>query len=166
MITREPIDCFGYTIFCDDIREEVSGKTSFVGAYGARLFVHGSFPVTLPKFAMSIAYYQKTDSVNLPLRIVVFVPGDPSDKPSIEFEQSAEDASGAIQEAQESRKKIPGAEGGIMVTHANLVFAPFVINEAGVIRVRAVRGDELIRLGSLGVYLHPAAATQTPTPKL
>lgn len=41
------------TIFCDDIRHEVAGKLSYIGAYGPRLFVP-SFPITLPKLCLAI----------------------------------------------------------------------------------------------------------------
>jgi hypothetical protein len=41
------------TLFCDDIRQEVGGKLSFIGAYSGGLFVEG-FPVTLPRLCLFV----------------------------------------------------------------------------------------------------------------
>jgi hypothetical protein len=41
------------TLFCDDIRQEVGGKLSFIGAYSGVLFVVG-FPVTLPRLCLFV----------------------------------------------------------------------------------------------------------------
>lgn len=40
-------------IFCDDIRQEVGGKLSYIGVYGRRLIV-SQFPATLPKFFVAL----------------------------------------------------------------------------------------------------------------
>lgn len=39
------------TLFCDDIREEVSGKMTLVGVYGPNLLVQ-SFPAKIPKLCL------------------------------------------------------------------------------------------------------------------
>lgn len=39
---------YGVTIFCDDVREEVSGKQTLVGVYGPELHYTGGFPAKLP----------------------------------------------------------------------------------------------------------------------
>lgn len=36
------------TLFCDDIRHEISGKASLMGTYGADMYVP-DFPITIPK---------------------------------------------------------------------------------------------------------------------
>jgi len=41
------------TIFCDDVRHELGGKLSYMGAYNGVLFVP-AFPVTLPKLCLVI----------------------------------------------------------------------------------------------------------------
>lgn len=48
VIVSEPIFC---AIFCDDIREEVTGKTTIVGAFGTDLQVR-QFPAFIPKLGM------------------------------------------------------------------------------------------------------------------
>ena len=41
------------TIFCDDIRDEVSGKVTYVGTYMSHLYAK-NFPLSLPKFCIAI----------------------------------------------------------------------------------------------------------------
>jgi hypothetical protein len=45
-----------FGIYCDDIRHEVSGKTSLVGCYGPTLFVR-KFPTSLPKLCFHFTIY-------------------------------------------------------------------------------------------------------------
>ena len=47
------MDRYLQTIWCDDIRHEMSGKISYIGVYSSILFVP-SFPITLPKLCVSI----------------------------------------------------------------------------------------------------------------
>ncbi|TKA90374.1 DUF6941 family protein [Halopseudomonas bauzanensis] len=42
------MDRHAHVLYCDDIRHELGGKITFVGAYGASLLVN-EFPVTMPK---------------------------------------------------------------------------------------------------------------------
>ena len=42
-----------HTTFCDDIRQEIGGKLSFIGIYGTTLYAQ-SFPLTLPKLCLAI----------------------------------------------------------------------------------------------------------------
>jgi len=51
---------FEYFIICDDIREEVGNKMSFMGVYGPDIFVP-SFPFVFPLLCMAI-YYSNTKS--------------------------------------------------------------------------------------------------------
>ena len=44
----------------------------------------------------------------------------------------------------------------------NLLFSPIVIKQEGMMRVRMIRGDTMIRLGSLIIRVHPPA-TERPS---
>ena len=44
----------GYTIFCDDIRHEITGKTTLVGKYDSAMIVSGDLPVTIPQICASV----------------------------------------------------------------------------------------------------------------
>src|SRR5262249_39756655 len=100
MITADSPEAFGYTIFCDDIRIEVGGKLTYVGVYTGRMFVHGSFPVTVPKLALGITYMQRHDKLVWPITYWIFLPGDGEDKPSIIAEMPEESAGDAIAASQ------------------------------------------------------------------
>ena len=44
-----------YAIICDDIRQEISNKLSFIGIYGKDIFV-SKIPFTFPKLCFAILY--------------------------------------------------------------------------------------------------------------
>lgn len=48
--------CHLEVIYCDDIRQEVGNKNSYMGVYAGDLFVE-AFPVTLPKFCIQANVY-------------------------------------------------------------------------------------------------------------
>lgn len=158
MLTRDSEDYFAHTIFCDDIREEIGGKATYVGVYrSGRLFVHTGFPVALPKFGFAVTYGQKRNSFVQPKALRVFLPGDKDDEPSIEAEFPLMDENATLSKLPE------GADATFIVGMAHLLFAPLLIKQPGKIQVRAVRGDEMIRLGSLEVHLAPEAKPSDPT---
>jgi hypothetical protein len=153
MITLDGPDFYGYTIFCDDIRHEVGGKVSYIGVYRERLYVHGSFPFVVPKFGFGITCLQKA-RLFLPIsKLVIFLPGDADDKPSIEAEGPPPGYERDAREAAEEDSSNP--HGQIRVA-ANVVIGPVEISQPGFIKVRACRNnDELIRCGMLDIQQHP-----------
>src|SRR5262249_10273063 len=106
MKTADPPDAWGYTIFCDDIRVEVGGKLTYVGSYGGRMGVYGTFPCVLPKIFLGIVYYQHLGKVELPIKFWVFLPGDADEKPSIVAEWPREAVEQSIREAEALSAKI------------------------------------------------------------
>jgi hypothetical protein len=40
-------------LYCDDIRQELSGKVSYIGSYGPEMWVQ-EFPATLPQFCVAV----------------------------------------------------------------------------------------------------------------
>lgn len=65
---------FEYAIVCDDIRQEIGNKLTFVGVYQDQIIVSG-FPFTFPKlcFFVQYAYIKEGDQFLLELK-------DPSNK--------------------------------------------------------------------------------------
>jgi hypothetical protein len=165
MITADAPEAYGYTIFCDDIRAEVGGKLTYVGCYAGTMFAP-TFPITLPKFCLGIVYMQQNDKIVLPIKIWVFLPGDDEDKPSIQAEGSPEDDIAAARAAREARVALGGSteELGYATVYSQFAVAGFVLKQPGVIRVRAVRGDQLIRLGSLEVLRTTPGTSPPATP--
>ena len=61
---KENVDRFVHTIFCDDLRQEVGNKVSFMGCYQGELFVP-FVPLLLPKLCV---YVTVSTPVERPLR--------------------------------------------------------------------------------------------------
>jgi hypothetical protein len=156
-------DIGGHTLFCDDIRQETSGKTTYVGSYGAIMFVHGPFPFVLPKFAFGITLFQRASNFVPGLNVRIYLPGDDENgPPSIQTEIREVDAGAAMQQAtihSDYLDKQPGSPPTFIALVANLIFAPLELKSPGSIKVRAIRGDDIIRLGALSIA---AAPTNTP----
>lgn len=161
-MTADAPEAYGYTIFCDDIRAEVDGKVTYVGAYSGTMFVRGTFPVTLPKFALGIVYLQRHDKVMLPITFHVFLP-EAKDEPSIVAEMSEEAARSAMLLGQDLAQRV-GTEAAFTTLYSHLTFAPFRIAQLGLLRVRAVRGDHLIRLGTLQIVPPPEQESPSTAP--
>src|SRR5215510_2198310 len=81
MSVLESPDCYGDTIFCDDIRHENGGKTSYIGVYRGSLYIPAEFPITLPLFGFGVLYYQRKKAFVPPSKISIFLPGESEDGP-------------------------------------------------------------------------------------
>lgn len=46
---------FEYAIICDDIRQEIGNKVSYIGIYGSDIFV-SKLPFTFPKLCFAVSY--------------------------------------------------------------------------------------------------------------
>jgi hypothetical protein len=133
----------GYTIFCDDVRQEIGGKISLIGIYSSNLIVHSEFPVTLPKFVMAVSYIEPREfaaSENLIIR--AYLPGDNEDHPSAQAEVS-------ITKAKEENGQVQPDH--LVNIRAFIMLSPMTIKETGKIKVRAIRNNETIKLGTLRI---------------
>lgn len=140
-VLETPPDIQGFSIFCDDIRSEIDGKQTLVGSYlGREMMVRSAFPVTLPKFCISMHFIQRIEIFTPELGIRVFLPGDSDDNASIQGEFTAE---------------VPHGAGPMISLVTNVVFAPLVLTEPGEIKVRILRAGVLHRLGTLKVLQDP-----------
>jgi hypothetical protein len=138
-------DVFGFTLFCDDIRAEIGAKTSFIGVYRGVLFVHSQFPVTLPKFGFAIRLEQKREVFVPNVKLMIFLPGDAQDAPSLGADVVEEQA-GAVITAEPGPTEPP-----LIRMEAHMVASPLVLKQAGVIKVRASLGERIVKLGRLAV---------------
>jgi hypothetical protein len=147
----------GYVIFCDDIRHEFGGKLTFVGVYDGIMYAHGDFPFMLPKFGIAIRYMELRDAgLKDDVTIRIYMPGQ---------DENGEPAFGGTLPTQELRDTIkphPDVDPGLpryLNIGTNLIFAPLIIPQKGMIKVRAVCGSEMLKVGSLLVTSTP---TETP----
>src|ERR1700730_15686038 len=142
---------YGWTTFCDDIRQEIGGKFCYIGVYNGFMVVHGTLPVTLPKFCLAITLLQRREILDVNIGLRIFLPGDEDDTPSIRAD-FAETAQGIIAEqTAEQAAHLPKSDFSYVAMHAKLIFSPFTITQMGDLRVRALRADDLIRLGAIRI---------------
>lgn len=152
----------GYTLFCDDIRHEVTGKTTLVGMYNSQLIVTGNLPVVLPKLCASI-----TIRLNPPLNHL---------KPVIKVFRTDQDEPIFVCEVDipaVSTENIPRATDHlesdaltVMQFSVNAQFESFEIERPCALKVRVFIGDDELRLGALQIVhaapdsINPASADQ------
>jgi hypothetical protein len=145
---------YGYTLFCDDIRYEVNNKTTLVGNYNGVLVSLGPFPLQLPKLCLEVHYFQRFSDDAKDVEIQVFMPTDLAEKPSysvvIKGEQIAAAEKPIVSSADEEDELVISAVIPIVLT-------PIVFDGPGKIMVRARRGDDTIKLGSLRIQQQPTA---------
>lgn len=154
--TADSPDVFGNTVFCDDIRHEIDGKVSFIGAYQGGMQVHVPFPATIPKFAFGISLFQRRSAFEGKISLRVYLPGDEDENPSVESQLDA-----PLPPPTDPSQGTPFAGGPFIAMRAYVTVAGMVIKAPGAIKVRALRGGVLFPIGALGVL---QATPETPTP--
>ena len=151
MVTEAPIaDCFGNVIFCDDVRYEVGSKVSYMGTYRGLIRIQGVAPVALPKFVFVVRFWQKRGEYVPGLPIWIFLPGDDFNKPSIIAQLPSE----PLEQVPENKAlENLGDPIPYIQTEAHFAFGPLVIPTNGILKVRALYRDQLVRLGTLRVEI-------------
>lgn len=135
---------YGTTIFCDDIRDEVDGKKTYVGVYYREMIFDAPFPALVPQFAMAVTLLEPLNVPETPINIKIYVPGDTSDHTAIDFDLPL----GRIDNAATANSD-PLAEYAASLLAFKV--APLVIPREGHIRVRAHWNNEEIKLGSIRI---------------
>ncbi|MFO0992319.1 MAG: hypothetical protein U1E67_10355 [Hyphomicrobiales bacterium] len=140
---------YGLTILCDDIREELHGKSSYIGIYGGDIIIAGQvLPVTLPKLCIAFHYREPLDWPPALVKFQAFFPGN--DAPLFE---APIDITKEIKDSAEDARSDPG---GSIFTELRLhvALAPCVLKEEGRIRTCVSHPTAgLIRLGNFKVRL-------------
>ncbi len=135
---------YGTTIFCEDIRDEVGGKKTYVGVFGAEMVVGAPLPAMIPQFAFAVTLLEPITSANGPLNFKIFLPGDNGDEVVLDIEAPIE-----RHDVAKSTEIDPAAE--FVCTLMAFKISPLVISNEGYIRVRAYKEGREIRLGSIKV---------------
>ncbi|MET4160496.1 hypothetical protein ABIE61_000310 [Marinobacterium sp. MBR-111] len=86
-----------YGLFCDDIRQEISGKVSLIGMYGTHMYVP-VMPIKLPK--LCVHFSLRFPLVHKPVDIAVTVKNGDRQIHEVKVEgyQNGESIEGAMQE--------------------------------------------------------------------
>jgi hypothetical protein len=148
----------GHTIFCDDIRNEVDGKVSFIGCYHGIMYVNADFPFLIAKFGLAITYMEKMGAYDGDVRLRIYFPGDEDDKPSFEGLMPIQDARNApLNPNPDPSETIYRSIG------TNFILSPLVVAKEGLIKVRAYCGDNVVKLGALRVVKGVHAPVESAT---
>lgn len=135
---------YGTTIFCEDIRDEIGGKKTYVGVFGTDLIIKGALPAIIPQFALAITLLEPIPSATGPLNLKIYLPGAAGDEVAMDIDLPVERST-----AKSDQDIDPTAEfvGALL----SFKISPLVITNEGYIRVRAYKEGREIRLGSLKV---------------
>lgn len=145
---------YGYTIFCDDIREEVGNKHSYMGLYRGVLRLATPFPATLAKLVVIVNWQEPADKEYVPVTVRIFLPGQEDDgEPAVNLTVPADAVNGAMTNLPD----VPLSE-HLRSFMIPATFSPMQFAAAGKIRVTATRGDQVYKLGSL-IIQAPADAS-------
>lgn len=151
---------WGFSLFGDDLRQEVGGKISLMGMYQQDMIFQSettTLPVIAPKFVIFIFYYEIQNAIEA----------------DITFKVSLGNESNLITEAPFLRKDLPpvkepeidpdNPDEAERIFHARIpiVISPFMIEKPGRLRVRAHYTDgNILKLGSIAIKLMSAKELQ------
>lgn len=157
---------FGFTIFCDDIRQEIGNKFSYMGVYQGVILVP-QFPAIIPRFGIAITFWEPKALAltrDFAVPITVFLPGDALDKPSMSGEIPADHEQ--IQGAFNSSQALPDDDDipSLLMVNLNISMSPLVIQKPGRIKVRGDYKGETVKLGSIRIETPQRPTGAPPQP--
>lgn len=152
---ERPESSFGYCIFCEDIRQEINNKLTYVGVFfGPELNVLGTLPSNIGKFCIQAIFKQRFADGLESLAFEVHMPGDDDDKPTARQEATV-DQMAAVMPPLSTDNDDPFLQVGI-----GMQFNPLEIRQEGKIQVSVLRAGKRYRLGTIKVRAVPAPVQQ------
>ncbi|MBN9332975.1 hypothetical protein [Devosia sp.] len=144
---------YGYTIFCDDIRQEVGGKLSFMGAYNGDLHILTGEPFTLPKLAAGMTVVVPEGiQITEPIAFALLH----------EVDGETNELVRAVAEGYELPTSAPA--GRIIRVSLNFQLSPFLVDREAILRARAYVNGQEVKIGALALHLGPPAGFDTDNP--
>ena len=135
---------FVETIYCDDVREELGGKVSYIGVYKSALVVN-DFPALLPKFFVLVnVQAPATDPIH---SLVVSIYKDDELVEQVEMEKEEFQKFVTASESWTDDEKSTR----IQSVNATIHFSPLVFENECILRVRAETEREEIPGRSLRI---------------
>jgi len=135
---------YGYSIFCDDVRHGEGDKLDFIGCYNGVMLVEQALPVTLRRFCVHAHFVSPAAEPFDMLSLRVYEPGTDH----VIFEEPLD-----IGRPADPHVPIRDRFGAprLIVAAATIMFTPLYVEQAGLLRVRAVVDDDPaeVPLGSL-----------------
>ncbi len=132
---------FVHVLYCDDVRHEIGGKRTFVGAYNGALLLD-AIPGLLPKLCVVVTAYTPVDQPFKGLSARVFF--DEQQLANIELEPDA------LNQATQAALQNADSTARFVSLQTQFVFVPFAVETQGVLRVVVqTESEELISAGLL-----------------
>lgn len=136
---------YGVTVFCDDIRNELGGKHTCVGAYGSEMPLI-EIPALLPKMGFAVQVVLGA-SVKLERVLAkVYFPGNSINNPEIELPIPIESVS-VLRHGKTEDADIPPHSKFLMY----IMLSPVEIRSEGNIKVRVDINESTVKCGVLRV---------------
>lgn len=132
------------TIYCDDIREEVGEKLSYMGVYRATLIVD-KLPVVLPKFCIVMSIKAPTTDPIRSMTVRVLRDKDPLQEISFDEDKIRRFIEASNTWTDDER------ETRIQSLSINTIFSPLRLESPCIIRIRAITEREELRGQSLRI---------------
>lgn len=133
----------GHVVFCDDIREEIGGKLTYVGVYRNALVISALAPVTLPQLCAAVSL--RIEPPAGPLSVILRILRSDSDEALFEAQVELEELIAPLHPSPFSdANSVPFFELFFPVRMPSLI-----IKQDCAIKVRAYIGDDEIRLGAI-----------------
>lgn len=152
-----PSTPYAYTIFCDDVRHEVSGKTTLVGVYNSVMILAQQAPIVVPRLWIVLNYFERPSESNEQVDVAIHVSGQ--DVPAV-FATLVPAGDRPV-----PPENLPEAESETFIQFkAFFEIAPLFIEQFGLIKVRLKRGNLTIQAGSLLVGSMSTADELVPAP--
>lgn len=125
---KKNADRFVHAIFCDDMRQEIGNKVSFMGCYLGELFVP-FVPMMLPKLCVHVSV---STAVERPLKALTVRLDQGANQLAI-IEMPSDDLARAVPPAPEDATR--------MSANIGVMLSPFAITEPSEIRVVVITED-------------------------
>ncbi len=147
MAEIHPQTPFGYVLFCDDAREDTTGKFIYTGVYTGNMQVASATPVTLGKICLVINYFERPNESEHPVHVSIFFPENPPEEAGQTFvmprEQFRSVEAGNAEDLEDQMIRMT----------AVVEISPFHVVRSGSLKVRIRRGDDTLTLGGLNIRL-------------
>ncbi len=141
---------WGFSIFCEDIREEVNNRTSWMGIFKGVIYVESSFPFFMPKLVVIVNYFEVPEVHKEDLEFRIYSTDD-AKVAEVKIKRSSLDAHFAANSLSENDEALISVE-------VPFIFLPMVVQKPGVLKVRMFDGAQEVKLGSLVFKSGPAPA--------
>ena len=137
---------YAHASYCDDIRDEVGGKSTLVGMYHGALLVQ-SFPVTLPKLCVMLQVVLPAELAPDGLKIKIMKDGELL----AEGEMSLPKFEAAMAAIPEEERGAEASQEKAWVVASNFIFSPLKLDGPGVISAWVEAGSREIKANGLRI---------------